>query len=196
LLYLTDDLLDNRLERVSQYGDSVILASEPHSLGLLLKDVIAFLQIAPERLPERARQVLARARLLGYPVEGKKALVVDDDIRNIFAVTTLLERHRMKVVYAESGQGAIEMLRQNPDVDVVLMDIMMPEMDGYDTIRVMRRDPQWQQLPIIAVTARALKEDREQSLRSGASDHLAKPIDENKLIQLIALWTRPHLRAA
>jgi len=196
VLYLIDDLLDDRLERVSQYADSVILASEPHSLGLLLKDVITFLQIAPERLPERARQVLARARLLGYPVEGKKALVVDDDIRNIFAVTTLLERHRMKVVYAESGRGAIEMLRQNPDVDVILMDIMMPEMDGYETIRIMRKEPQWQQLPIIAVTARALKEDREQSLRSGASDHLAKPIDENKLVQLIALWTRPHLRAA
>ena len=167
-----------------------------YNCSLLLKDLVGLLHIPPERLPERARQVLARARLLGYPVEGKKALVVDDDIRNIFAVTTLLERHRMKVVYAESGRGAIEMLRQNPDVDVILMDIMMPEMDGYETIRIMRKEPQWQQLPIIAVTARALKEDREQSLRSGASDHLAKPIDENKLVQLIALWTRPHLRAA
>jgi HAMP domain-containing protein/signal transduction histidine kinase/CheY-like chemotaxis protein len=196
VLYVSEGLLNDRLARLSQFADSVILASEPHSMGLLLKDVIGFLQIAPERLAERARQSLARARLVGYPVEGKKALVVDDDIRNIFAVTTLLERHRMRVVYAESGQGAIEMLRQNSDVDVVLMDIMMPEMDGYETIRVMRKEPQWQQLPIIAVTARALKEDREQSLRSGASDHLAKPIDENKLIQLIALWTRPQLRAA
>jgi len=88
------------------------------------------------------------------------------------------------------------MLRENPDVCVVLMDIMMPEMDGYETIRVIRAEPRWKDLPIIAVTARSLKEDRDQCLRSGASDHLAKPIDENKLIQLIALWTRSHQQAA
>jgi HAMP domain-containing protein/signal transduction histidine kinase/CheY-like chemotaxis protein len=196
VLYAAEELLINQRSRLSQYADSVIPKDEPHSMGLLLKDIVGLLQIAPEQLPERGRQALARARLVGYPVEGKKALVVDDDIRNIFAVTTLLERYRMRVVYAESGRAAIDRLRENPDVDVILMDIMMPEMDGYETIRMIRTEARWKELPVIAVTARTLKEDRDQSLRSGASDHLAKPIDENKLIQLIALWTRPHQQAA
>ncbi len=196
VLHAAEELLVSSRPRLSQYADSVIPQNEPHSLGLLLKDLVGFLQIPSERLPERARQILARARLVGYPVDGKKALVVDDDIRNIFAVTTLLERYRMRVVYAESGRAAIDILRDHPDVDVVLMDIMMPEMDGYETIRIIRAEPRWKELPVIAVTARALKEDRDQSLRAGASDHMAKPIDENKLIQLIALWTRPHRQAA
>jgi CheY-like chemotaxis protein len=196
VLYAAEALLGDRRSRLSQYADSVILENGPHSIALLLKDLVGFLQLPQEELPERARQVLARARLVGYPVGGKKALVVDDDIRNIFAITTLLERHRMQVVYAESGAAGIAALRESPDIDVVLMDIMMPEMDGYETIRIIRSENRWEDLPIIAVTARALKEDRDQCLRSGASDHLAKPIDENKLVQLIALWTRPHRQAA
>jgi hypothetical protein len=196
VLYAAEELLGDRRSRLSQYADSVILGSGPHSIALLLKDLVGFLQIAHEQLPERARQVLSRARLVGYPVGGKKALVVDDDIRNIFAITTLLERHRMQVIYAESGASGIAALRENPGIDVVLMDIMMPEMDGYQTIGRIRSERQWEDLPIIAVTARALKEDRDQCLKAGASDHLAKPIDENKLVQLIALWTRPHRQAA
>jgi two-component system chemotaxis sensor kinase CheA len=196
VLYAGEELLAERRSRLTQHADSVIPRNEPYSMGLLIKDLIGLVQIAPERLPERALQAVARARLVGYPVEGKKALVIDDDIRNIFAVTTLLERSRMRVVYAESGRAGIAMLRENPDVCVVLMDIMMPEMDGYETIRVIRAEPRWKDLPVIAVTARSLKEDRDQCLRSGASDHLAKPIDENKLIQLIALWTRSHQQAA
>ncbi len=196
VLYAAEALLGDRRSRLSQYADSVILENGPHSIALLLKDLVGFLQIPHEQLPERARQVLARARLVGYPVGGKKALVIDDDIRNIFAITTLLERHRMRVVYAESGAAGIAALRESPDIDVVLMDIMMPEMDGYETIGIIRSERRWEDLPIIAVTARALKEDRDHCLSSGASDHLAKPIDENKLIQLIALWTRPHRQAA
>ncbi|MBF6568894.1 MAG: HAMP domain-containing protein [Candidatus Binataceae bacterium] len=132
----------------------------------------------------------------GSAVANKRALVVDDDIRNIFAITSLLERHRMNVIYAEDGRNGIKALRDNPNVDVVLMDIMMPEIDGYETIRMIREEEQWKDLPIIAVTARALKEDRDRCLSAGASDYLAKPIDEQKLIELIATWTHSRSRAA
>ena len=196
VLYASEALLGDRRARLSQHADSVILENGPHSVALLLKDLVGFLQLPQEQLPERARQVLSRARLVGYPVGGKKALVIDDDIRNIFAITTLLERHHMQVVYAESGAAGIAALRDGPEIDVVLMDIMMPEMDGYETIGIIRSEQRWKDLPIIAVTARALREDRDQCLKAGASDHLAKPIDENKLVQLIALWTRPHRQAA
>jgi CheY-like chemotaxis protein len=129
-------------------------------------------------------------------VAGKKALVIDDDIRNIFAVTSLLERYRMQVIFAEDGRSGIKSLRENPDIEVVLMDIMMPELDGYEAIRQIRSEPAWKSLPIIAVTARALKEDREQCLNAGASDYLAKPIEEDRLLKLIELWTSPGSKAA
>jgi two-component system chemotaxis sensor kinase CheA len=129
-------------------------------------------------------------------VAGKKALVVDDDIRNIFAITSLLERHRMKVIFAEGGRSGIQLLRENPDIEVVLMDIMMPDLDGYEAIRLIRSEPAWKTLPIIAVTARALKEDREQCLDAGASDYLSKPIEEDRLLKLIERWTSPASEAA
>jgi CheY-like chemotaxis protein len=125
---------------------------------------------------------------------GKKVLVVDDDPRNIFAITSLLERQNMEVLYAENGRDGIRMIEQNPDIDIVLMDIMMPGMDGYETIRLIRDDPKKQWLPVIAVTAKALREDRERCMNAGASDYLAKPIDEVQLVELIKVWanTRPQ----
>ena len=119
---------------------------------------------------------------------GKKVLVVDDDPRNVFAMTSLLKRQRMEVLHAENGRDAISAIEQNPDVDIVLMDIMMPEMDGYETIKLIRSDPRKRWLPLIAVTAKALKEDRERCLSAGASDYLAKPVDESQLIDLIKVW--------
>jgi CheY-like chemotaxis protein len=128
-------------------------------------------------------------------VAGKKALVVDDDIRNIFAITSLLERYRMQVVFAEDGGSGIKLLRENPDIEVVLMDMMMPDLDGYEAIRLIRSEPAWKTLPIIAVTARALKEDRQQCLNAGASDYLSKPIAVGRLLELIELWTQGSLRS-
>jgi HAMP domain-containing protein/signal transduction histidine kinase/CheY-like chemotaxis protein len=145
----------------------------------------------------RALRIDAGLRDEGAPARslaGKKVLVVDDDPRNIFAITSLLERQSMKVLYAENGRDGIRMIEQNPDIDIVLMDIMMPGMDGYETIRLIRDDPKKQWLPVIAVTAKALREDRERCMNAGASDYLAKPIDEVQLVELIKVWanTRPQ----
>ena len=117
-------------------------------------------------------------------------LVVDDDVRNIFALTSVLESHGLEVLYAENGKDGIVALERNPDVDLVLMDVMMPEMDGYETMKAIRKDPTYKALPIIAITAKALKEDRDKCIIAGASDYLPKPVDTEKLLQLIRLWAR------
>jgi CheY-like chemotaxis protein len=113
---------------------------------------------------------------------------VDDDIRNIFATTSILERHDMQVVYAENGQAGINILESTSDIDLVLMDIMMPEMDGYETMRRIRSMDQFTTLPIIALTAKAMKGDREKCLEAGASDYIPKPVDTEQLLSLMRRW--------
>jgi CheY-like chemotaxis protein len=120
--------------------------------------------------------------------QGKQVLIVDDDVRNVFALTSALERHGMTVVYAENGREGIETLEQNPDVDLILMDIMMPEMDGYATTEMIRTMPRFARLPIIALTAKAMKGDREKSIASGASDYVTKPVDVDQLLSLMRVW--------
>jgi CheY-like chemotaxis protein len=119
---------------------------------------------------------------------GKRILIVDDDVRNVFALTSVLESSGMEVVYAENGREAIETLRTNPEVDLILMDIMMPEMDGYETIRAIRQQEQFEQLPIISLTAKAMKGDREKSIGAGASDYITKPVDTDQLLSLMRVW--------
>ncbi len=121
-------------------------------------------------------------------LKGKTVLIVDDDPRNIFAVRTLLEGHGMKTLHAENGRAGIAMLERHPEIDIALIDIMMPEMDGYETMRLIRANPAKRWLPMIAVTAKALKEDRERCMAAGASDYLAKPIDDGQLVELIRIW--------
>ncbi len=119
---------------------------------------------------------------------GKKVLVVDDDVRNIFALIAVLERHKMAVRSAENGRDALEQLGQNPDVDIVLMDIMMPEMDGFETMRQIRKMKQFESLPMIALTAKAMQGDREKCIEAGASDYLSKPVDTDQLVSLLRVW--------
>ncbi|CAL9613529.1 HAMP domain-containing protein [Streptomyces sp. enrichment culture] len=121
---------------------------------------------------------------------GQKVLIVDDDIRNVFALTSVLEQHGLSVLYAENGREGIEVLEQHEDVAVVLMDIMMPEMDGYATTTAIRRMPQFAGLPIIALTAKAMKGDREKAIESGASDYVTKPVDPDHLLTVMQQWTR------
>ncbi|HUP69339.1 MAG TPA: HAMP domain-containing protein [Acidimicrobiales bacterium] len=121
-------------------------------------------------------------------LSGKRVLIVDDDVRNVFALTSVLERQGMTVLFAENGKDGIAMLEQNPDVDLVLMDIMMPEMDGYETTEAIRLIPRFRKLPIIALTAKAMKGDREKSIAAGASDYITKPVDVNQLLSLIRVW--------
>jgi len=137
---------------------------------------------------ESQRQMLERLHDVNATLAGKKVLLVDDDIRNIYAMTSILERHNLSVVSAESGREAIDLLHGLPGIDAVLMDIMLPEMDGYETIRAIREGAGFTSLPIIAVTAKAMKGDREKCIEAGASDYLAKPIDTEQLLSLLRVW--------
>jgi CheY-like chemotaxis protein len=119
---------------------------------------------------------------------GRRVLIVDDDMRNIFAVTSLLERHGVEVIPAETGREAIDILGRRRDLDLVIMDIMMPEMDGYETMRIIRRSNELRGLPIIALTAKAMKGDREKCIEAGASDYISKPVDSERLISLLRVW--------
>ncbi len=122
------------------------------------------------------------------PLLGRKVLVVDDDIRNIFALNSLLERHSMQVITATNGQEAIKLVERDRDLSLVLMDVMMPEMDGYETMRRIREKPKFRMLPIIALTAKAMKGDREKCLEAGASDYVAKPVNTDQLLSLVRMW--------
>jgi CheY-like chemotaxis protein len=114
--------------------------------------------------------------------------VVDDDVRNIFALTTILENQNMEVLSATNGRQAIEIIQKTADLSVVLMDIMMPEMDGYETMRQIRNDPKLRTLPILALTAKAMKGDREKCLEAGASDYISKPVNTEQLLSLLRVW--------
>jgi CheY-like chemotaxis protein len=119
---------------------------------------------------------------------GKKVLIVDDDVRNIFALSSVLERRGMKVLTAGTGRQAIELLESTPDVAIVLMDIMMPEMDGFETMQVIRQNSALRRLPIVALTAKAMKGDREKCLEAGASEYLAKPVNTDQLLSALRMW--------
>lgn len=125
-----------------------------------------------------------------YTLSDKKVLLVDDDVRNLFALTTALERCGMNVLSAESGKEAIHILEKTKDIDVVLMDIMMPEMDGYETMKNIRSDESKKDLTIIAVTAKAMKGDRQKCIESGASDYITKPVNVAQLLSLMRVWVK------
>ena len=119
-------------------------------------------------------------------------MIVDDDVRNILALSAVLERHELEVVIAEDGKTALDILQTTPGIDFVLMDIMMPDMDGYETTRRLRSLPQFKDLPVIALTAKALKGDREKCLEAGCSDYVAKPVDSDQLLSLLRVWLSPR----
>jgi len=121
-------------------------------------------------------------------LRGRKVLVVDDDVRNIFALTSMLENQEMDVISTTNGRSAIDIIKQTPDLSMVLMDIMMPDMDGYETMREIRESPQFRTLPILALTAKAMKGDRERCLDAGASDYIAKPVNTDQLLSLMRVW--------
>ncbi len=137
---------------------------------------------------EQNPSVIEEATDIKTEFNGEKILVVDDDVRNIFAITGMLENQKLRVVFAENGKDAIDTLKQTPDIDLVLMDIMMPEMDGYETARAIRAFPKYSQLPIIALTAKAMKGDRDKCLEAGASDYIIKPVETDKLLSLVKVW--------
>ncbi len=159
-----------------------------HSPERLLDQTALALHREVGKMPAAQRQMLEGLHSSARVLPGKKVLIVDDDMRNIFALSTVLEEHDMVIASADNGRDAIRILQAQPDVDIVLMDIMMPEMDGIDTMREIRKIPQLKKLPIIAVTAKAMKGDREKCIEAGAWDYLSKPVDTEQLLAVLRAW--------
>jgi len=154
----------------------------------LLAETALFLHRVEANLPEPKRRILEQLHRRDPVLAGRKVLVVDDDVRNIFALTSALEANNMLVVHAENGQEGIDVLQSTPGVEAVLMDIMMPGMDGYETTRAIRSISKFKNLPIIALTAKAMKADREKCIEAGASDYISKPLDIDQLLSLLRVW--------
>jgi CheY-like chemotaxis protein len=161
-----------------------------HDPDVLLDLTTFFLHRPLAKLPDGQRQRLLDLDKADKLLAGKKVLIVDDDMRNIFALSTVLEEHDMVIVSADNGRDAIRILREDPRVDIVLMDIMMPEMDGMETMREIRKVPELKKLPIVAVTAKAMKGDREKCIEAGAWDYLSKPVDSQQLLAVLRAWLR------
>jgi CheY-like chemotaxis protein len=176
-------------DMVAAWERSRLLVRPVRSVEDLLAESSAILHRKEERREQRTGAAVFDGLSETDPIlGGTKVLVVDDDMRNIFALTSMLERHGAVVLHAEDGRRGIEVLRENPDTSAVLMDIMMPEMDGYETMREIRRLPGFEALPIIALTANAMKGDRERCLEAGASDYVAKPVEVDRLLGMLRLW--------
>jgi CheY-like chemotaxis protein len=187
VVFTGKDLSDDEEIRLRKIAKSVIIKGV-QSPERLLDETALFLHRVTTQLPEAKQKMLQRLHQTDEILAAKKVLVVDDDVRNIFALTSLLERHNMQVISADNGRTAIELLSTDPHIDIVLMDIMMPEMDGYETMRTIRVNPNHRLLPMIALTAKAMKGDREKCLEAGASDYIAKPVNTEQLLSLMRVW--------
>jgi CheY-like chemotaxis protein len=182
IIYTGQDLTRAEERQLERIAATVIVKGEGSS-ERLLNDTALFLHRAIGAVPEE-KQIIVERRADGS-VEGRKVLIVDDDMRNIFSLTSALEQHGMSVIFAENGLEGIEKLKANPDVDVMLVDIMMPEMDGYETMREIRKMARYRDLPLVAVTAKAMKGDREKCLEAGATDYVSKPVDIDQLLAVL-----------
>jgi CheY-like chemotaxis protein/signal transduction histidine kinase len=175
---------DNRLHSLARS----VIVKDVESPERLLDETALFLHRVVADLPAEKQNMLDRLHRSDEALVGKQVLIVDDDVRNIFALSSVLERRGMTVLTAGTGREAIETIERTPELGVVLMDIMMPEMDGYETMQVIRKNPRFQRLPIIALTAKAMKGDREKCLEAGASEYLAKPVNTEQLLSGLRMW--------
>jgi len=187
IVYTAKDLTAEEEEKLNRVAQTVIV-KDVRSPERLFDQTALWLHRDVSKLPETKRTMLKKLHDPDAVLAGKKVLIVDDDIRNIFATTSMLERYKMDVLSAETGKAAIESLQKTDGVDLVLMDIMLPEMDGYQTMQAIRKMYGFEQLPIIALTAKAMKGDREKCIDAGASDYIAKPVDTERLLTLLRNW--------
>ena len=188
VVYTGRELTRKEETRLKNQAESIILKGSTDSPDQLLDDTARFLHRVVENLPGDQRALLTRMHETADVLAGKTVLMVDDDVRNIFALTSALEERGLKVLFAENGRDGIEMLMSHPEVSLVLMDVMMPGMDGYETTRAIRKLAQYKTLPIIALTAKAMKGDREKCTAAGASDYITKPVDTEKLLAKMRVW--------
>jgi CheY-like chemotaxis protein len=187
IVYTGRNLTRDEEAELLRYSHSIIIKGA-RSPERLLDEVMLFLHKVETELSGEHRRMLRTARNRDKGLEGRRILVVDDDVRNIFALTSALEHKGAVIEVARNGREALDKLAAVADIDLVLMDLMMPEMDGYTAMREIRKNPAWQKLPVIAVTAKAMKDDQERCLEAGANDYLAKPIELDRLFSLIRVW--------
>jgi CheY-like chemotaxis protein len=187
IIYSAKDFNKTELSNVNQNSSSLITKSA-NSIDYLLEETVSHLHIGHRALAPEKQKIIENIRNKEDILTGKNILVVDDDVRNLFALTTVFERFNINVITAESGKEAIALLNENPKIEMVLMDIMMPEMDGYETTQKIRREHKNSTLPIIAVTAKAMKGDRQKCIEAGASDYITKPVKIDQLLSLMRLW--------
>jgi HAMP domain-containing protein/signal transduction histidine kinase/DNA-binding response OmpR family regulator len=187
IIYTGKDLTPKEETELRRMAETIIV-KDVRSMDRLLDETALFLHRVEENLPEPKRQMLEQLHKKDPVLADKKVLIIDDDMRNIFALTSLLERYDMEVLYAENGRDGIETLKNTPGIDVALVDIMMPEMDGYEAMQHIRDMPEFKSLPLIALTAKAMKGDREKCIEAGASDYITKPADSEQLLSLLRVW--------
>ncbi len=188
IVYSAKDFDKKELNHLNRSSNTILLKGV-NSLEHLLEETVLHLHINHRELTPEKRRVIENIRMKDDILTGKNVLVVDDDVRNLFALTTVFERYNMNVITAESGKEAIQIINdEKQKVDMVLMDIMMPEMDGYETTQKIRREHKNNTLPIIAVTAKAMKGDRQKCIEAGASDYITKPLKIDQLLSLMRVW--------
>jgi CheY-like chemotaxis protein len=194
IVYTGRALSRDEEQHLRRFSKSIII-KDARSPERLLDEVTLFLHQVEAELPPEQRQMLELARSRDSALEGRTVLVVEDDVRNVFALSSILEPTGVRVEIARNGREALDVLGRagsdgQPVIDLVLMDIMMPEMDGYTAMREIRMRPEWRRLPIIALTAKAMKDDQEKCLAAGANDYIAKPLDVERLLSLVRVWMR------
>jgi HAMP domain-containing protein/signal transduction histidine kinase/CheY-like chemotaxis protein len=189
IVYTASELSSKEETRLRKLSESIII-KDARSPERLLAETSLFLHRSPAKLPPATRKILEEEQRTDPALVGKKVLVIDDDVRNIFSLTSLLERHRMEVLFSENGRDGIELLKHTPDVDAILVDVMMPDIDGYETMRQIRKMRGFRNTPMIALTAKAMKGDREKCIEAGASDYVSKPADVDRLLSLLRLYLR------
>jgi HAMP domain-containing protein/signal transduction histidine kinase/CheY-like chemotaxis protein len=187
IVYSAREFTPRERTQLKQYANKILL-KDVNSLDLLLEETVLLLHIDHKDLSPKTQKLIENLRAKNDVLSGKRVLVVDDDVRNLFALTTAFERFSIHAITAESGQEAMQILGERNDIDIVLMDIMMPEMDGYETTQKIRREHKNTTLPIIAVTAKAMKGDREKCIEAGASDYITKPVKIDQLLSLMRVW--------
>jgi CheY-like chemotaxis protein/signal transduction histidine kinase len=189
IVYTGRSLTREEVHELEKFSSSIIIkgAKSPERL---LDEVTLFLHQVESELPPERQRMLKTARDREAAFEGKRILIVEDDVRNVFALTAVLEPRGAKVAIARNGREAVDYLHAHDDVDLVLMDIMMPEMDGIEAMTILRKEPKFARLPIIALTAKAMSDDRDKCLDAGANDYIAKPLDVDKLLSLARVWIR------
>ncbi|HEY0194061.1 MAG TPA: response regulator, partial [Kofleriaceae bacterium] len=189
IVYTGRSLSNDQIHQLERFSQSIIIKGA-RSPERLLDEVTLFLHQVESKLPPERQRMLREARGREATFEGRRILIVEDDVRNIFALTAVLEPRGAVVQIARNGREALEQLHADPAIDLVLMDIMMPEMDGLEATRRLRAEPRFAKLPIIALTAKAMIDDREKCLAAGANDYIAKPLDVDKLLSLARVWIR------